>query len=407
MALHPIRIEGVIADPAETVRVTRWLAAPDARVAQGDLLAVVETAKADLEVEAPRAGWLAAIHVAQGAHALIGATLGLLADAPDEKVEPRAPAGPTPPADAALSLVEAAPDAHATPEAAPRARQIASPRARRAAAQAGVDLDGLAGSGPNGRIVERDVTRAARRAPQARRCVPIVLLHGFGADRSLWRQVTPLLGDVETIALDLPGHGALADQPAFSLDDIAFHLSDALDALGVGQAHLVGHSLGAAAALSLADLGRVAVRSLTLIAPAGLGPEIDAAFVDLVARARDVEAWTRAIARMVADPSALPAGYAQAAARAREGKADDLAAMAQALFPHGRQSADLRAALARQNAPTRLLWGRRDAVIPPTHAQGAPGFVALNLLEGVGHVPPVEAPALTARLILETARSAG
>lgn len=414
MTLHPIRIEGVIADPAETVRVTRWAARPGDRVAQGALLAVVETAKADLEIEAPRAGWLAAIHVAEGGHALIGATLGALSDeAPQEGVvvsapppEPEAPAAPAPVARPSASSVAPV----AAPSVPSPARIVASPRARRAAAAAGVDLARLAGGGPNGRIVERDVTRAiAGRAPPpaARRAAPIVLLHGFGADRSLWRQVSPLLGDRETLALDLPGHGGEAATPAASLEEIAFRLSDRLDAHGVEDAHLVGHSLGGAAALALADLGRLSARSLTLIAPVGLGPDIDAAFIADLARAASLADWERALAWMVADPAALPAGYAQAAARGRGTGGAALVTMARALFPDGRQGVDLRASLARLTAPTRLVWGRADRVIPPAHADAAPGFVATHRLDGVGHVPPLEAPALTARLILETVRSAG
>lgn len=405
MALHPIQIEGVIADPAETVRVTRWLARPGDHVGEGAVLAIVETAKADLEVEAQRAGWLAAIHVAEDATAPIGATLGVLADERDET----APAARPP--EAATTRAPAPPPAAQAPVRAPSApsapsRQSASPRARRAAARVGVDLAGLVGGGPNGRIVERDVERAARAAPAPRRLAPLVLLHGFGADRSLWRQVIPLLGDVETIALDLPGHGGQAQARAGSIEDIAFAVSDQLEARGARDVHLVGHSLGGAAALALADLGRVVARSLTLIAPAGLGDAIDAEFIDTLARARCAQDWERALARMAADPASFPAGYAQAAARARGAGGQNLPAMAQALFPDGRQGMNLRGALARVLAPTRLLWGERDAVIPPAHADAAPDFVARHLLKGVGHVPPLEAPALVARLILETARSA-
>lgn len=406
MVDHPIRIEGVIADPAETVRVTRWAAQPGARVSRGDLLAIVETAKADLEIEATDGGWLAAIHVAEGAHAPIGATLGIVSD---EQPVAGAAAAPASAQTATASVL--APEAVATDVAAPspRAQRPAvSPRARRAAAAAGLDLGHLSGSGTGGRIVERDVVRAmTTHLPAPRRAAPIVLLHGFGADRSAWRQVVPLLDARETIALDLPGHGAEAASSAFSLEDIAFRLSDRLDALGVEEAHLVGHSLGGAAALALADLGRLAVRSLTLIAPAGLGPQIDGAFIDLVARASDVSDWERVVARMVANASALPQGFAQAAARGRRDAAEALTAMAEALFPDGRQSFDVTGALRRMSAPTRLIWGIEDRVLSSRHAESAPGFAALHLLEGVGHVPPIETPTLVARLILETARSAG
>jgi pyruvate dehydrogenase E2 component (dihydrolipoamide acetyltransferase) len=105
----------------------------------------------------------------------------------------------------------------------------------------------------------------------------------------------------------------------------------------------------------------------------------------------------------------LPAGYAQAALRQMEkaGNRDALAAMAESLFPDGTQAFDLAGALAELAVPTRLIWGRLDRVIPAAHAARAPGFTAVHLLDGVGHVPQIEAPALTARLITETVRSAG
>ena len=81
--------------------------------------------------------------------------------------------------------------------------------------------------------------------------------------------------------------------------------------------------------------------------------------------------------------------------------------MAGSLFPDGTQGFDLQAALAALAVPTRLVWGRLDRVIPAAHAARAPGFAAVHLLDGIGHVPHMEAPALTARLIAETVRSAG
>jgi pyruvate dehydrogenase E2 component (dihydrolipoamide acetyltransferase) len=215
--------------------------------------------------------------------------------------------------------------------------------------------------------------------------------------------------DVTTVSLDLPGHGAEAARPAKSIEEIAFALSDQLEAMGVRDAHLVGHSLGGAAALALTRIGRLTVRSVTLLAPGGLGPEINAGFIAGLARSTTVQALERWLAVMVGDPRTLPAGYAQAALRQMEknGNRDVLASMAEALFPDGTQGFDLTPALAGLGVPTRLVWGKLDRVAPAAHAARAPGFAAVHLLDGVGHVPQIEAPALTARLIAETVRSCG
>src|SRR5262249_51777947 len=143
--------------------------------------------------------------------------------------------------------------------------------------------------------------------PAKSRQIPIVLLHGFGADRSVWRQVLPLLGsDVEAIALDLPGHGSSAAQAATSVHDLAQFISDRLEADGIERAHVVGHSLGGATALALTAIGRVAVQSLTLLAPGGLGPAINGAFISGLTVSNTAPALERWLAVMLGEAAALP-----------------------------------------------------------------------------------------------------
>ncbi|AZO45487.1 acetoin dehydrogenase dihydrolipoyllysine-residue acetyltransferase subunit [Mesorhizobium sp. M7D.F.Ca.US.005.01.1.1] len=438
MATHPISIDSAGGEYMEAVLVIGWAVKSGDSVKAGDLLVTVETAKAATEIEADRDGWLAEIFFAEGQEAPVGAVLGTIAD--EKPIVGEKPIA-SQSASIALATATAAEPNPSEPVASeapssirpPGSRAIASPLARRLAAAAGLDLAAISGSGPHGRIKKRDIdsilaarsnehdgavlrTPAAAQASPvaaptlARQTVPVVLIHGFGADRSVWRQVVPLLGPgIETISLDLPGHGAEAARPASSIEEIAFLLSDRLEDMGVGNAHLVGHSLGGAAALALARLGRLTVRSVTLLAPGGLGPEINAGFIAGLARATTVQALERWLTVMVGDPSALPVGYAQAALRQMEkiGNRDALAAMAESLFPDGTQGFDLAGALAELAVPTRFIWGRLDRVIPVAHAVRAPGFTAVHLLDGVGHVPQIEAPALTARLITETVRSAG
>lgn len=426
---HPITIDSAGGEYMEAVLVIAWAVKPGDPVKAGDLVVTVETAKAATEIEADRDGWLAEIFFAEGQEAPVGAVLGTIAD---EKPMAGGPASLAPAiaAAAAAKPREPAADEDRTSDRQPGSRPIASPLARRLAAAAGLDLATISGSGPHGRIKKRDIdatlaalpnehdgmvqrTPAAVQtvaAPAAGRAVPVVLIHGFGADRSVWRQVVPLLGPgIETISLDLPGHGTEAVRTASTIEEIAFHLSDRLEAMGVGNAHLVGHSLGGAAALALVRLGRLAVRSVTLLAPGGLGPEINAGFLAGLARATTAQALERWLTVMVGAPSALPAGFAQAALRQMEktGNREAIAAMAESLFPDGTQGFDLATALAELDVPTRLIWGKLDRIIPVAHAARAPGFAAVHLLDGIGHVPQIEAPALTARLISETVRSAG
>ncbi|MBZ9796868.1 alpha/beta fold hydrolase [Mesorhizobium sp. ES1-4] len=432
MTTHPITIDSAGGEYMEAVLVIAWAVKPGDPVKAGDLVVTVETAKAATEIEADRDGWLADIFFAEGQEAPVGAVLGTIADEKPMAGQPASP-GPAIAAATAANPRELVADEASSSIRQPGSRLIASPLARRLAAAAGLDLAAISGSGPRGRIKKRDIDAAlaartneqdaaVQRTPApgrtssvaapmvARQAMLVVFIHGFGADRSVWRQVVPLLGSgIETISLDLPGHGGEATTTASSIEEIAFLLSDRLEEMGVGNAHLVGHSLGGATALALTRLGRLAVRSVTLLAPGGLGPEINAGFIAGLARATTVQALERWLAAMVGDPSALPGGYAQAALRQIEktGNRETLVAMAESLFPDGTQGFDLGGALAELAVPTRLIWGRLDRIIPAAHAARAPGFAAVHLLDGIGHVAQIEAPALTARLITETVRSAG
>lgn len=407
MAFHPVTIDAAGGEYMEAVLVTDWHKAPGDAVARGDLLLTVETAKAATDIEAETDGWLAEICVPEGSEAPVGAVLGRISD-----VE-----GETPGAEATPEPVPAPVTAPQTPRAPSPGRVVASPLARRIAAQRDVALDGLTGTGPHGRIKARDVEQATiaepgpAQPPAARRPAPLVLLHGFGADRTAWAGLRALMPpEIETIALDLPGHGKATDRPETAFSGLIRAISDELDRRGLDEIHLAGHSLGGAVALALAVAGRGAVvRSLTLLAPAGLTPGIDADFLTGLPRAESAEALEVLLHRMVVDPAALPAGFAQAALLQldRNGNRAALRDMARALFPDGRPAFETAPMLARVEVPLRVIWGRQDRIAPPEGLPPLPGTAALHLLAGTGHVPQLEAPALTARLLTETLRSAG
>ena len=129
----------------------------------GDILAEVETDKATMEMEAFDEGTLSQILVQEGDKAAIGAVLAVL-DGDGAAAAPAA--SPTP---AVAAVATSAPAAVAAPSAPLDSntgeRLKASPLARKVAAELGVDLSSLAGSGPGGRIVRDDVTSSGSKAP--------------------------------------------------------------------------------------------------------------------------------------------------------------------------------------------------------------------------------------------------
>lgn len=163
-----IKLPSVAADTSGGT-LHQWLKKEGDTVAVGEALAEIETEKAIVEINAEQAGVLGRIVVQAGAASVpVNTVIGvLLAPGEDASAIDRALAE----SDAAPS---AAPAAAQTPAPAPAAnapvpggRLFASPLARRLAAQWHVDLLGVTGTGPHGRIVRRDVEAARERAPAA------------------------------------------------------------------------------------------------------------------------------------------------------------------------------------------------------------------------------------------------
>ncbi|MFN9547700.1 MAG: dihydrolipoamide acetyltransferase family protein [Cyanobacteriota bacterium] len=179
MATHDIFMPALSSTMTEG-KIVQWLKKPGDRVARGESVLVVESDKADMDVESFQEGFLAVVLVEAGGTAPVGDTIGLIAESEAEIAEvrakaqvapPVAPASPPAPAPAAPAAPAApvaapAPAPAPVPAAAPApvptdGRVVASPRAQKLAAQLGVQLAGLRGTGPNGRIQADDVERAA------------------------------------------------------------------------------------------------------------------------------------------------------------------------------------------------------------------------------------------------------
>lgn len=415
-----ITLAGGAGEYMESATVVSWAAALGDRVKAGDVVVVVETAKAATEIEAGCDGVLAEILAPVGAEVGIGAVLGRIADS----------LGAIERAEEPIDLAETSahvPPAHVL-EAAIGQRIKISPLARRLAAQAGLGLTHLVGTGPSGRIKSRDVERAleartvsaasiaaappapAQRLPNTsvRANVPLVLIHGFGANASAWNALKPYFDEGRRVLTpELPGHGRAAALASPSLDALADAVLSQIEAAGVEECDLVGHSLGGAVAAALSANPAIRVRSLTLIAPAGLGVEINDRFLEGFLSARVPESLAPWLELLVADASRLPRSYAQAVLRERSrlGLDQPQAAVAQYLFPDGAQAFSIKNDVKRFTGPLKVIWGRSDRIISPMHLRGLPGHVACHGIDDTGHMPHVEAPSLTAQLVMQCLRS--
>jgi pyruvate dehydrogenase E2 component (dihydrolipoamide acetyltransferase) len=238
---------------------------------------------------------------------------------------------------------------------------------------------------------------------------PLVAIHGFAADANAWRPLMRALPGRKIVAIELPAHGSSPQGVPRDFAALAHSVIAAFDALGASRVHLIGHSLGAAVCLALAEARPETLASLTLIAPAGLGPEIWGAGIAGVARASGAASLGPWLKAMVGNEAMFTPELVAAAASLRTDPAmrEAQATLAERLFPDGTQAFDMRNALAGLTMPARLLWGRADKVIPWSHALGAPPQAGLHLLPGIGHMPHMEAPAEVARIVTELIRATG
>lgn len=177
----PIAIKMPALSPTmEHGKLAKWLVKPGDPVVAGDILAEIETDKATMEFEAVDEGTIASIDIAAGTEGVaVGTVIATLAledgDADAASAAPASQAAvpaASPPPQPAPSPGAAAP---AVARPAGEERVVASPLARRLAAEKGVDLAALVGSGPNGRIVRSDVEAATpgTAAPAQRASAPV------------------------------------------------------------------------------------------------------------------------------------------------------------------------------------------------------------------------------------------
>lgn len=160
----PISIKMPALSPTmEQGKLARWLVKVGDTVSAGDIMAEIETDKATMEFEAVDEGTIVAIEIAEGTdNVKVGTVIAQLAGEGEDASAPVAApaAAPAAPAAAAPAPVAAAPAPVAAAPVKTGDRVVASPLAKRIAAQKGVDLSGVKGSGPNGRIVKADVEGA-------------------------------------------------------------------------------------------------------------------------------------------------------------------------------------------------------------------------------------------------------
>lgn len=237
----------------------------------------------------------------------------------------------------------------------------------------------------------------------------VVLVHGLGGFAESWRHTIAALAPRATVyALDLPGFGQSAKpRGRYPLTYFARALHGFLDAMGLGQVSLVGHSLGSAVVVTYALTHPVRVERMALVS--GVVPGFPYEFSlparvaalygvgELLSLCGCAPLYKASIARCFATPIPEEVDFLVEAFYGERANADARAAFLSALR-HVR--ADLvahveayRRALATLELPVLLIHGRQDRVVPASHCAAAGAGLprgVVRWVERCGHFPHIE-----------------
>lgn len=339
-------------------KIVEWLVAEGDEIGEGDDLVEIDTDKIAGVLEAAHPGVLRRVVAHVGEDVPVGVCIALIAD------------GDVPEAD----LDE-------------------QTRIAREELEAGAIIDG---TDPESGEVIVDGRRIAY-TTYGSRGPDVVLVHGFAGERASWLFVQqPLSANHVVHAIDLPGHGdSTKDVGDGSLDVLARVVLGYLAERGIRRAHLVGHSLGGAVIAEAARREPERVTSLTLLAPAGVGPAVNAGHMrGLVAAAsrRELEPH---LARLFADPEMVTPQLADDALRFKsiDGVEESLRTLTETLLDGDKPRFDLVDQLAGLRIPVTVVWGRKDEVLPVANVDVLPSTIRALLVDDAGHMPHLEQPA--------------
>ncbi|MBK1886286.1 MULTISPECIES: alpha/beta fold hydrolase [Marinobacter] len=263
-------------------------------------------------------------------------------------------------------------------------------------------------------ITVGDLEIAYLRNAEANNGDTIVLVHGFGANKDNWTRIARELTDSFNVyAIDLPGHGE-SSKPldlGYRFEEQVAHLAGILEALGINEMHMMGNSMGGGITALYTATHPEQIKSAVLFDPAGI-LDYENEMVGMVlagdnplipGKPGDFDRLMDfALEKRPFVPWPILGVMEEKAIANQEVNQVIFAAIKEVGF-----TPDFRNAIERIESPVLIVWGKEDRILDYRNGavfqKAIPGS-QLEILEGIGHAPMIEAPEESARLFLEFAK---
>lgn len=230
---------------------------------------------------------------------------------------------------------------------------------------------------------------------------PVLLIHGFGGDKNNWLfNHEALAANHVVYALDLPGHGSsdkrIADPTLGGFAKLILRFADELK---LEVVHLVGHSLGGAISLIAALESSKRVKSVTVLASAGLGPEIDAGYLRSFVATNSRKELKNLVERLFSNGGLVTRQLVEDLLRYKriDGVQSALEEILSRFLDGDRQRTVLIQEIKNLKIPIRAIWGQEDRIIPQAHAAAV--GQDFHILPNAGHMVQMEAANEVNRLL--------
>lgn len=384
---------------SDYARLVSWHVQPNDKFVTDDLLYEIETDKSIIEIVAEEDGTVLELLVKEDDQ--ITPTTDLLiidslippvknndaSEAKEEDEEVKA----APIASKSVEPVDSA-STVSTAAVSHEGRILSTPAARYYAKKHAIDISSI--QPKRSRVTLKDILAQTSQSQDKSVSYPYVFIHGMYSDEFSWDPVINQLqkSNAVTSTITLLGHAQQPSTKIEVIDDIVSHAIKDIVAKHDSEMILVGHSLGALIAAKIASTGKVPIKHLVLIAPAGLGTRINQDFLDGMLYSNTIESVSRELGKTSFSEMPLSDTYVESLIQKSQINFDNLTTIKKLISNEGIQQVSITNDLKLLDIPITIIHGKEDTIVSSKDSLNSPDLTRLYFLSETGHIPQLEQP---------------